>query len=120
MTREMSLIAYEMNKKQFNELITYISNRPEEARRLSEVLTAVMQIAHQSDCKQDYGDKCNSGVSDSQWLTASQVGKEMGRSRQWVKDKDGVLPSSSKRIGARGSHLYLWNENTRHLFNNQL
>ncbi len=111
-----------MNKKEFNELINYISNRPEEARRLCEVLTVVKQVAQQSGCKHDYDDECSSGVSDSQWLTASQVGRKMGRSHQWVKDHDCNLPESAKRLSNSGrkARLYLWNENTKHLFINQL
>ena len=37
-----------------------------------------------------------------------------------VTGKDEILPDSAKRRGARGAHLYLWNDNTRHLFNIQL
>lgn len=102
-----------MNRREFNELITYISNRPDEALRLEEVINKAKRgktPGHVTDVERDTG----------RWLTASEVGREMGRSYQWVKDKDKILPDSAKRRGARGAHLYLWNDNTRHLFNIQL
>lgn len=57
-----------------------------------------------------------------QWLTAKEVAEKMGRSHQWVKNKDSALPNSAKRLSNSGrrTRLYLWNENTRHLFNIQL
>lgn len=57
-----------------------------------------------------------------QWLTAKEVAKLIGRSHQWVKNKDSALPSSAKRLSNSGrrTRLYLWNDNTRHLFNIQL
>lgn len=60
--------------------------------------------------------------ASEQWLTAKEVAKLMGRSHQWVKNKDSALPGSSKRLSNSGrrTRLYLWNENTRHLFNIQL
>ncbi len=101
-----------MNRREFNELINYISNRPEEALRLEAVIMKAKgkTLGQVTDVERD----------SSRWLTASEVGREMGRSHQWVKDKDKILPDSAKRIGARGARLYLWNDNTRNLFNIQL
>ena len=101
-----------MNRREFKELITYLNNRPEEARQLAAILNKTLgkEVGQQEASERGTGD----------WLTASQVGERMGRSHQWVKDKDKILPDSAKRRGARGAHLYLWNDNTRHLFNIQL
>lgn len=101
-----------MNRREFKELITYLNNRPEDARQLAAILNKTLgkEVGQQEESERGTGD----------WLTASQVGEKMGRSHQWVKDKDKILPDSAKRRGARGAHLYLWNDNTRHLFNIQL
>ena len=113
MKRFSTKVSTRMNRREFNELINYISNRPDEALRLEAVINKAKMgktPGRVTDVERD----------SSRWLTASEVGKEMGRSHQWVKDKDKILPDSAKRRGARGAHLYLWNDNTRHLFNIQL
>lgn len=101
-----------MTKREFNELLTYLTTRPEEALKLDAAIAKAKGKAPGEvvDVERD------SGI----WLTASQVGREMGKSHQWVKDKDKILPESSKRTGARHARLYLWNDNTRHLLNIQL
>lgn len=101
-----------MTKTEFKEILNYLKNRPEEARQLAAILnnTQGKEVGQQEESERGTGD----------WLTASQVGEKMMRSSRWVKDKDAILPSSAKRRGARGCHLYLWNDNTKHLFNIQL
>ena len=73
-----------MNRREFNELINYISNRPDEALRLEAVINKAKMgktPGQVTDVERDTG----------RWLTASEVGREMGRSHQWVKDKDKIL-----------------------------
>lgn len=104
-----------MNRREFNELITYISNRPDEALRLEAVI-------NKAKMGKTPGQVTDVERDSSRWLTASEVGREMKKSHQWVKDHDGVLPDSAKRQSNSGrrTRLYLWNDNTRHLFNIQL
>lgn len=54
------------------------------------------------------------------WLTAKQVGEQMGMSPSWVKQHSHELPDHCMKRGVRRTRLYLWNDNTKHLFNIQL
>ena len=106
-----------MNKREFRDLVNYIKNRPEEARELMQALTQKSTFYFH-----EIGEKEAERGSIGQWLTASEVGKEIGRSRQWVKDHDDVLPVGSKRQSQTGrrTRMYLWNNVTAYLLKRQL
>lgn len=101
-----------MDRAKSKELINYFRNRPKEARELAEILL--------KSIGKDKREKEDTERGATRWLTASEVGKEMGRTGQWVKDRDDIIPESAKRRGTRNCHMYLWNDNTRQLFTNQL
>ena len=75
----MAIGGVKMKRTEFNELITYLKNRPEEARRLREVLgTDSLKILAPV------------------WLTAKQAGESINKSASWIRKHMDLFPGAVK------------------------
>ena len=74
-----------MKRQDFNNLINYLKNRPEEVQRLREVLGA------------------EPPKPATVWLSATDAGKEIGKSGSWIRQHIDLWPSA-KRV-QRGSRF---------------
>lgn len=81
-----------MNRTAFNELIAYMRNRPEEARRLREVLDDALEQERAENAER--------------WLTAKQAAELIGKSSRWIREHIHIF-GTAKQV-ARGSKQYGW------------
>ena len=65
-----------MKRTEFNELIAYLKNRPEEAKRLREVLGALEPR------------------TIPVWITATMAGELIGKSGKWVREHIDLFPTA--------------------------
>lgn len=66
-----------MNKSTFADLVNYIKNRPEEAKKLRDALALGADKA-----------ECNL------WLSAASAGELIGKSGKWVREHTHLFPSA--------------------------
>ena len=74
-----------MNKSTFADLVNYIKNRPEEARKLRDALALGADR-----------------VEYNLWLSATTAGELIGKSGKWVREHTHLFPSAFKS-GSKGT-----------------
>lgn len=67
-----------MNRREFSELVAYIRNRPDEARRLREVLGEIAQ------------------QQPKIWISADKAGAMIGKSGKWIRTHIDLFPTAKQ------------------------
>ncbi len=86
-----------MTKRDFKQLLSYLKCHPSEAAQLREVLGVEEPITQDIQ-------------KDDLWLSASEAGKEIGKSSTWIRRKfneEGLFHPARKE--KRGKYLFLRN-----------
>ena len=76
-----------MNRREFSDLVAYIKNRPDEAKRLREALGEAV-----------------SNADHNVWLSAQRAGELIGKSGKWVREHLDLFPSATQ-MGGRNAWL---------------
>lgn len=92
-----------MSKKEFNDLINYMRNRPGERDRLIEAL-GLGQASPEEGISIAVKSQPSKSIT---WVTVRQAGEAIGRSGKWVREHMHLFPSSMKTREGRGSWKYL-------------
>lgn len=92
-----------MSKKEFNDLINYMRNRPGERDRLIEALGLGQASPEEGISIASKTQPCKSIT----WVTVRQAGEAIGRSGKWVREHMHLFPSAMKTREGRGSWRYL-------------
>lgn len=95
-----------MSKKEFNDLINYMRNRPGERDRLIEAL-GLGRASQEEGSSKTSAVKNGVAAKSITWVTVSQAGEAIGRSGKWVREHMHLFPSAMKTREGRGSWRYL-------------
>lgn len=110
-----------MDKREFHKLLNYLRCHPSEAQQLASVLSGEPENANtingvgSRDAANFSGLKCLSAIKmeksnlraeSCQWLSATEAGKQIGKSSSWVRKhlRDGLFKST--RRDERGNYFF--------------
>ena len=102
-----------MNKREFHQLLNYLRCHPSDAQLLTSVLSEVSNPQSSVKCNREENIAIQSlGInkSFSQWLSAKEAGKQIGKSSTWIrrKFKEGLFRSA--RQDENGRYMFLSSE----------